>query len=94
MLSWRVAWMQSQGEVPSTEASVQSLRRRAFEHEFANFGVSLLGLYGQLARGSRWARLRGWCEKLYLTSSSQHAGGTTEIQKNIIALRGLALPRR
>jgi 3-oxocholest-4-en-26-oyl-CoA dehydrogenase alpha subunit len=94
MLSWRVAWLQSQGEVPSTEASVQSLRRRAFEHEFANFAVGLLGLYGQLARGSHWARLRGWCEKLYLTSASQHAGGTTEIQKNIIALRGLALPRR
>ena len=43
MLSWRVAWLQSQGEVPSTEASVQSLRRRAFEHEFANFGVEPAG---------------------------------------------------
>jgi alkylation response protein AidB-like acyl-CoA dehydrogenase len=94
MLSWRVAWLQSQGEVPSTEASVQSLRRRAFEHEFANFALSVLGLYGQLARGSRWARLRGEFEKLYLTSSSQHAGGSTQIQKNIIALRGLGLPRR
>jgi hypothetical protein len=76
------------------EALLGVVRRRAFEHEFANFAVGLLGLYGQLARGSRWARLRGEFEKLYLTSASQHAGGTTEIQKNIIALRGLGLPRR
>ncbi|HEY7067159.1 MAG TPA: acyl-CoA dehydrogenase family protein [Chloroflexota bacterium] len=94
MLSWRVAWLQSQGQVPSTEASLQSLRRRVFEHEFANFAMDLLGLYGQLARGSPWARLRGQVERLYLNSCSQHAGGTTEIQKNIIVLRGLELPRR
>ncbi len=94
MLSWRVAWLQSQGQVPSTEASIQSLRRRMFEHEFANFAIGLMGLYGQITRGSPWARLRGQIEKLYLESCAQHAGGTTEVQKNIIALRGLGLPRR
>jgi alkylation response protein AidB-like acyl-CoA dehydrogenase len=93
MLSWRIAWLQSKGLPPSTEASVQNLRRRAFEHDFANFGIELLGLYGQLAPGSPWAPLRGQIERLYLTSSSQHAAGTTEIQKNIIALHGLGLPR-
>jgi alkylation response protein AidB-like acyl-CoA dehydrogenase len=94
MLSWRVAWLQSRGEVPSTEASIQSLRRRVFQHEFANFALDLLGLYGQLSHGSPWVRLRGQIEREYLDSCSQHAAGTTEIQKNIVALRGLDLPRR
>jgi alkylation response protein AidB-like acyl-CoA dehydrogenase len=94
MCSWRVAWLQSQGQVPSTEASIQSLRRRVFQHEFANFAMDLLGLYGQLGRGSPWVRLRGQVEREYLDSCSQHAAGTTEIQKNIIALRGLGLPRK
>jgi 3-oxocholest-4-en-26-oyl-CoA dehydrogenase alpha subunit len=94
MLSWRVAWLQSQGQVPSTEASLQSLRRRVFQHESANFAMDLLGLYGPLGRGSPWTRLRGQVEREYLDSCSQHAAGTTEVQKNIIALRGLGLPRR
>jgi alkylation response protein AidB-like acyl-CoA dehydrogenase len=94
MLSWRVVWLQNQGIQPSTEASIQSLRVRQFEHEFANFGMELLGLHGQMAPGDPWAPLRGRIEKMYLGSSAQHAGGTTEVQKNIIALHGLAMPRK
>jgi alkylation response protein AidB-like acyl-CoA dehydrogenase len=88
ILSWRIVWLQAGGTQPSTEASIQSLRVRAYEHEFANFGMELLGLYGQLSPGERWAPLRGRIEKLYLTSSAQHAGGTTEVQRNIIARHG------
>lgn len=93
MLSWRIAWLQSQGIQPGMEASIQSLRVRLTEHDFANFAMELLGLYGQLSPGSPWVPLRGRIEKMYLSSSSQHAGGTTEIQKNIIAIHGLGLPR-
>ena len=36
----------------------------------------------------------GRVERLYLKSCAQHAGGSnTEIMKNIIAARGLGLPR-
>ena len=93
MLSWRIVWLQSRGEEPSSEASIQNLRTRQFQHPFANFALDLLGLPGLVPAGSRRAVLRGRIEKLYLASCSQHSGGTTEIQKNIIALRGLGLPR-
>jgi 3-oxocholest-4-en-26-oyl-CoA dehydrogenase alpha subunit len=93
MLSWRIVWLQAQGLEPSVEPSVQSLRVRMALHPFANFGLELLGLGGHVRFGSPAARLRGRVEKLYLASCSQHSGGTTEIQKNIIALRGLGLPR-
>ena len=32
-------------------------------------------------------------KEYFLAGCSQHSGGTTEIQKNIVALRGLGLPR-
>ena len=93
MLSWHIVWLQSRGEEPSVEPSIQSLRMRTAQHPFANFALDLVGLPGLHPPGSRRAVLRGRVEKLYLASSAQHSGGTTEIQKSIVALRGLGLPR-
>lgn len=93
MLSYRIAWLQSKGVKPTVEPSIQSLRVRMYEHAFADFAISLLGRAGQIRRDSQHAALRGRIERLYLTSCSQHAGGTTEVQKNVVAIRGLSLPR-
>jgi alkylation response protein AidB-like acyl-CoA dehydrogenase len=56
--------------------------------------MQLLGLAGQLAPGSPWAPLRGRIEALYLNAASLTiAAGTSEINRGIIATRGLGLPR-
>ena len=93
-LAYRIAWLQSQGEVPNREASTGKLFGTELQQRVALVGMQLLGLYGQLTSASKWAPLRGRIEHNYRSSfSTTIASGTSEIQRNIIATRGLGLPR-
>ena len=94
LLAYRVAWMQGQGLVPNYEASVSKMYGSELAQRLANAGVRILGLGGQLTPGSPWAPLQGSIESLYLsTAALTIAAGTSEVQRNIIAGRGLGMPR-
>ncbi len=94
-LSYRVAWMQGEGMVPNYEASMAKVYGSELQIRLANTGMEILGQYGQLWKGSKWARLHGSFAHTYLNAFSFNiAGGTGEIQRNIMATRGLGLPRR
>jgi alkylation response protein AidB-like acyl-CoA dehydrogenase len=93
-LAYRVAIMQAAGRVPNYEASVAKVFGTEMQQRLANFVVNLLGPYGQLQRGARWTPLRGYMEFKYQWQVSPTIfAGTSEIQRNIIATRGLGLPR-
>ena len=84
--------MQANGLIPNHEASMTKLFASELGQRIARTGMKVLGLYGQLFGDE--APLKGRYESSYLTSlSSTIAGGTSEIQRNIIATRGLGLPR-
>ncbi len=94
LLSYRVVTLQNRGLLPNYEASAVKLYSMELNQRIANTGMKALGLYGQLARASRWAPLRGRVEFMYLRSvANTIEGGTSEIQRNVIAIRGLGLPR-
>ncbi|HEX5940049.1 MAG TPA: acyl-CoA dehydrogenase family protein, partial [Dehalococcoidia bacterium] len=94
LLAYKVAWMQSQGLVPNAEASISKLFGTELQQRVARTGLQLLGLPGALKPGSQWAALQGRLERYYLsTASLTVAAGTSEIMRNIIAGRGLGLPR-
>jgi alkylation response protein AidB-like acyl-CoA dehydrogenase len=95
LLSYRVVSMQERGLVPNYESSINKVLTTEYVQRQARTGISIMGLYGGLWGEGPWAKLRGRFARSYLaTVGSAIAGGTTEIQKNIIATRGLGLPRQ
>lgn len=94
MLAYRVAWLQNKGEVPQYEASISKAYSTELLQRLANTGLHVLGLYGPLQEDSKWTALRGRFEHGYrATISGTILAGTSEIQRLIIATRGLGLPR-
>ncbi len=93
-LSYRVAWMQSQSLVPNYEASMSKVYGSEFQQRTARVGINVLGLAGALKPASPHAKLEGAFCQMYMSSVARTIGaGTSEIQRNIIATRGLGLPR-
>ena len=93
-IAYNVAWMQSQGLVPNREASISKMMGSEIAQQIHELGVRILGMYGILDKGSKWAYLDGRLAWLWMDSISLTIrGGTSEIQRNIIAGRGLGLPR-
>ncbi|MEX0799860.1 MAG: acyl-CoA dehydrogenase [Dehalococcoidia bacterium] len=94
LLSYRVASMQQRGMVPNYESSIAKLFNTDMQLRMARAGMEIMGLYGQLEPPSKHSPLRGKFERQYLWQTGMSVGGgTPEIQKNIIAMRGLGMPR-
>lgn len=89
----RIAYMQESGVVPNYEASMSKNFNSELGQRVASFGVNLFGLSGQLRSGSQ-AALGGMAAFRYLDARRLTIGqGTSEINRNVIATRGLGLPR-
>jgi alkylation response protein AidB-like acyl-CoA dehydrogenase len=98
MLSYRVAWMQSQGQIPQKEASMTKLWGDVLYMGVYRTCARLMEEYGNLTPGNEELGIRlpldGFLPaRAYMSGVNAIAGGTDEIQRNIIAQRGLGLPR-
>ena len=94
MISYQVAWIQSKGEVPAMESAFSKL----FHDEMTPnvFGAlnRLLRESGIFNVGDPRAPMNGYPQvNSYLSWMNRFAGGGREIELNIIAQRGLGLPR-
>ncbi len=91
LLCYRVAWQQSAGRTPNHEASIAKAFGSEWCQRMARAAMNLLQLSGA---ASKDADLAAEVARRYLgTVSLTIAAGTSEIQRNIIATRGLGLPR-
>ena len=98
LFSQRVISMQARGLIPNYEASIAKAYASEFSQRIARTATSMLGLYGAVRgdsdNGGKNAPMGGRWATMYLsTVSATIAGGTSEIQRNVIATRGLGLPR-
>jgi alkylation response protein AidB-like acyl-CoA dehydrogenase len=94
-LSYRVISLQAAGQIPNYEASMTKLYMSELQQRIATLGMHMIGLRGMIYDPKhRHAAMGGRVPFGYLNAvSATIAGGTSEIQRNIIATRGLGLPR-
>jgi alkylation response protein AidB-like acyl-CoA dehydrogenase len=95
LAAYRVAWLRDKGLNPAYESSMSKLLCSEMWQQFTDSVMQVLGHYGPLEPDSRYAPLKGRVEEAYIGSIfSTIYEGTSEIQRNIIAQRGLGLPRK
>ena len=93
-LALRVASMQAAGLVPNYEASMTKLFHSEQSQELHRVALRAFGLHAQIWPGDGREVLGGRHVFLYIrTIPATIAGGSSEVQRNIIATRGLGLPR-
>jgi len=94
LLTYRVALVIDEGRAPNWEAAMAKAYSTAFEQHLATTATEILGLYGQLVAESKWAPILGMAPHSYLGATGYSLqAGTSEILRNIVALRGLGLPQ-
>ncbi len=107
LVTYEAVWRQGRGESPVAESSMSKLLGSDVNLRLHEYGVEMLGMHGQLVPGQSpplpLGEGQGEGEALRLAArilklrmfytSGPILAGTNEIQRNIIAQRGLGLPR-
>ena len=94
LLSYRAISIQARGEVPTVEASIARMHNTVVEQLTGNVVMEIIGAGAQLRAGDPDAPLSGEPMRHWLRNiPTTVAAGTLEVQKNIVAQRGLGLPR-
>jgi alkylation response protein AidB-like acyl-CoA dehydrogenase len=93
VLKYRAVSMIDNGLIPVQESAMLKVFHGETSQRLVNAAMEIVGFCSQLKADSNWAPLQGELERLYRHSPITTIGaGTVEIDRNIIAIRGLGLP--
>ena len=94
LLAYRTSFVAASGKLPGVEGSMHKLFYAESMTDDAAELVDMLGSEGVLQHGEDGAPVDGWVEHLFRHAAvTTIYGGTSEMQRSIIAERGLGLPR-
>ena len=94
LLNWKVAWSVTEGTLNPADASAVKVFGSEFYIEAYRALMEILGQSSVLTKGSAGAVLNADLERaMRNTLVLTFGGGTNEIQRDIIAMVGLAMPR-
>jgi alkylation response protein AidB-like acyl-CoA dehydrogenase len=94
LINWKVAWTATQGRLDVADASTIKVFGTEFYLEAFKLMMEIVGQAGYLTKGTPEAVLAGRLE-MYARSLVilTFGGGTNEIQRDLIAIFGLGMPR-
>ena len=94
LLCYQTAWLIDQGILPSSQAALCKAFCTQYEQRLNDVATRVTGPVSQIIHTSEWAPLEVDLASCYLWGPSYTLqGGSVEILKNIVAQRGLGLPR-
>jgi len=94
LLNWRQAWNVTNGTFNYAEASTVKVFGSELYIEAYGLLIEVAGQAGYLRRGSPGHVVKGRLERMYRSMLIlTFGGGTNEIQRDIIAVAGLGMPR-
>jgi alkylation response protein AidB-like acyl-CoA dehydrogenase len=94
VLNWRLAWDTERGEVNPTRASAAKVYSTETLIDVYRLLLEVLGPVGTIRDGSPGAVLHGLVEREWRSCQiNTFGGGVNEVQREIIAMMGLGLPR-
>ncbi len=93
LINWKIAWGVKEGLGPA-DASATKVFGTEFSIEACRLLMEVLGQEAMVTTGSPGAILRGRLERMYRSALIlTFGGGTNEVQRDIIAMVGLGMPR-
>jgi alkylation response protein AidB-like acyl-CoA dehydrogenase len=94
LICWKQAWAMDQGPLDMASASTAKVYSSEFFVELYRLLLEIMGQAGTIATHSPGAVLRGKIEFRWRVGSIlTFGGGTNEVQRDIIAMAGLWMPR-
>lgn len=93
MVCWRTVDLQMRGQTPSWEASMSQFYRKEINPQFGQAILEILGPRALIERGDPEALLYGRAEWYLREAFDNHGQGGRFVTRNVIARRGLDLPK-